>query len=183
MVTQQLLIKCQANDSRSQRDLYDHFKAKVLGLCRRYTRSKEEAEDVFQETFIKVFQSISQLEDPKRIEQWINRIAVNTAVNHYHKNKRHDHEDEHNGFHYTNDDHELILSRFSDEQLISIINNLPDGYRVVFNLYEVEGFSHAEIGELLHISEATSRSQLNRAKQTLKSRLKGVGILKYEKYA
>lgn len=90
---------------------------------------------------------------------------------------------EHNGFSHSNDDYELILSHFSDEQLIALINNLPDGYRLVFNLYEVEGYSHAEIAALLNISEVTSRSQLNRAKQTLKNKLKAVGVLRYEKYA
>lgn len=181
--TRPQLILCQANDSRSQRELYDLFKDKVLGLCRRYTGCREEAEDVFQETFIRVFQNICQLSDIGHLEQWIRKIAVNTAVNYYHKNKRHHHVLESNGFHHSNDDHELILSHFSDEQLISLINSLPDGYRMVFNLYVVEGYSHAEIAEQLSISEATSRSQLNRAKQTLKNKLKAFGVLKYEKYA
>ena len=174
---------CQANDARSQRDLYDYFKPKVMGLCRRYTGCKEEAEDVFQETFIRVFHNISQVHDLVHLEQWIKKIAVNTAINYYHKNKRHQHVEEMNGYHKTNDEYELIISHFSDEQLLDLINNLPEGYRLVFNLYEVEGFSHAEIGELLHISEVTSRSQLYRAKQTLKNRLKAFGILKYEKSA
>lgn len=174
---------CQSNDSKSQRDLYDLSKSKVMGLCRRYTKSKEAAEDVFQETFIRVFQNIYQLHNVEHLEQWISKTAVNTAVNYYHKNKRHQHAEERNGYHQPNDDYELILTHFSDEQLISLINNLPDGYRMVFNLHEVEGFSHAEIAELLHISEVTSRSQLNRAKQTLKSKLKAFGVLKYEKYA
>ncbi len=173
---------CQSNDFKSQRDLYDFFKSKVMGLCRRYTKSKEEAEDVFQETFIRVFQNIYQLHDVERLEQWIKQIAVNAAVNYYHKNKRHQHAEERNGYHQTNDEYELILSHFSDEQLITLINNLPGGYRIVFNMYEVEGYSHAEIAALLQISEETSRSQLNRAKQALKNKLKAFGIVKYEKY-
>ena len=177
------LARCQANDSKSQRELYDLFKPKVFGLCRRYTQSSQEAEDVFQETFIRIFQNICQVHDAEHLEQWIKRIAVNTAVNYYHKNKRHQHAIEHNGFNHSNDDYEIILSHFSDEQLIGLINSLPDGYRLVFNLYEVEGYSHAEIAEILNISEATSRSQLNRAKQTLKNKLKAFGVLRYEKYA
>jgi RNA polymerase sigma-70 factor (ECF subfamily) len=121
--------------------------------------------------------------DIEHLEQWIKKIAVNTAVNYYHKNKRHQHVIERNGFDHSNDDYELILSHFSDEQLIGLINDLPDGYRLVFNLYEVEGYSHAEIGQHLNISEASSRSQLNRAKQTLKNKLKAFGVLRYEKYA
>lgn len=183
MFSEKQLRLCQFHDAQSQNDLYDHFKAIVMGLCRRYTGCKEEAEDVFQETFIRVFQNIGQLHDVKHLEPWIKKIAVNTAVNYYHKNKRHHHVEERNGAHHSNDDYELILSHFSDEQLVRLINHLPDGYRLVFNLYEVEGFNHAEIAELLHISEATSRSQLSRAKQTLKNKLKAFGVLKYEKYA
>lgn len=183
MFNKSQLCLCQSHDAQSQHDLYDHFKAKVMGLCRRYTVCKEEAEDVFQETFIRVFQNIDQVHDGEHLEQWIKKIAVNTAVNYFHKNKRHQHAEERNGYQHSNDDYELILSHFSDEQLISLINHLPDGYRMVFNLYEVEGFSHAEIAELLHISEVTSRSQLSRAKQTLKNKLKAFGVLKYEKFA
>lgn len=183
LFTSSQLIQCQSSDSKSQRELYDFFRQKVYGLCRRYTKCREEAEDVFQETFIRIFQNIHQVRDVEHLEQWIKRIAVNTAVNYFHKHKRHQHVMEHNGFSHSNDDYELILSHFSDEQLIALINNLPDGYRLVFNLYEVEGYSHAEIAALLNISEVTSRSQLNRAKQTLKNKLKAVGVLRYEKYA
>lgn len=183
LFTENRLTLCQSNDSRSQRELYDFFKPKVLGLCRRYTGCQEEAEDVFQETFIRVFQNVCQVRDVEHLEQWIKKIAVNTAVSYFHRHKRHQHVMERNGFSHANDDYELILSRFSDEQLISLINNLPDGYRLVFNLYEVEGYSHAEIAGLLKISEATSRSQLNRAKQTLRNKLKAFGVLSYEKYA
>ena len=154
-----------------------------MGLCRRYTRNKEEAEDVFQETFIRVFQNIRQLQDISHLEQWICKVTVNAAVNYYHKHKRHTHENERNGFKHHNSDYELILSQFTDEMLIKLINDLPDGYRMVFNLHEVEGYSHAEIGDMLNISEVTSRSQLNRAKQALKEKLKAFGIWKYEKYA
>ena len=153
-----------------------------MGLCRRYTKNTEEAEDVFQEVFIRVFQNISQLNDHERMDQWIMRLAVNTAVNFYHKNKRHRHDAERNGYHHYNGDYELILSQFSDEMLINLINELPDGYRVVFNLHEIEGYSHAEISRLIGIPEVTCRSKLNRAKQVLKGKLKALGVVKYEKY-
>ena len=180
--SQTLLARCIANDSKSQKELYDLYKARIMGLCRRYTKNKEEAEDVYQEIFIRVFQNISQLNDFDHLEQWIKKIAINTAVNYYHKNKRHNHVAERNGYHHENGDYTLILSQFSDEMLIKMVNELPDGYRMVFNLHEVEGYSHAEIGALLNISETTSRSQLNRAKQTLKNKLKHFGVLKYERY-
>ncbi len=177
-----LLERCIKNDAKAQKELYDLFKDKIMGLCRRYTKNREEAEDVYQDTFIRVFQNISQLNAPDLLEQWIKRIAINTAVKYYHKNKRHDHEKESNGYLHPNDDHALIISRFSDEMLLRIINDLPDGYRMVFNLHEIEGYNHGEIGALLQITEATSRSQLNRARHMLKSKLKHLGVLKYERY-
>jgi RNA polymerase sigma factor (sigma-70 family) len=164
--------------------LYDLFRPKVFGLCRRYTRRREEAEDVFQEAFIRIFQHITQVHDAEHLEPWIRRIAVNAAVSYYHKNKRHQVQDVSDGeVQQVSDDYVLILSRFCDEQVIEMIDELPDGYRLVFNLYELEGYSHSEIARMLGISESTSRSQLNRAKQVLKSRLKAIGVEKYEKYA
>lgn len=182
-LTETQITLCKKNDSKSQRELYELYKAKVMGVCRRYTRNKGAAEDIFQETFIRVFQNISQLNNLGNLESWIIRTAINTAINYYHKNKRHQHAEESSGFQRTNDEYELILSQFSDAMLIKVINELPDGYRMVFNLYEIEGFSHAEIASLLQISEGTSRSQLNKAKLTLKDKLKAYGVFKYEKSA
>ena len=180
--SQNLLARCLSKDAKSQKELYDLYKGRIMGLCRRYTKNREEAEDVYQEIFVRVFQNISQLKDHDHLEQWIKKISINTAVNYYHKHKRHNHVDERQGFCHENEDYTLILSQFSDGMLIKMINELPDGYRMVFNLHEVEGYSHAEIGELLNISEVTSRSQLNRAKQTLKGKLKEFGVVKYESY-
>lgn len=180
--TNDLLTRCLRKDPKAQEELYMLYKARVMGLCRRYTRNKGEAEDVYQETFVRVFRSLTQLHDPSHLESWIKKIAVNTAVNYYHRSKRHDHTPERNGHHYPSGAHMEILSRLSDEMLVGLINQLPDGYRMVFNLHEIEGYSHPEIGALLNISETTSRSQLNRAKQALRNKLKRFGILKYESY-
>lgn len=181
-ITEELLQQCRKQNVKAQRVLYDHFKSIVMGICRRYSRHTEEAEDIFQETFIRIFQNIGQLKSVELVEHWVRKIAVNAAVNYYHKHKKHHHED-YLDPENQNDDYELILSGLSDEILIDIINQLPDGYRMVFNLYVVEGFSHGEIATFLKISEATSRSQFNRARQVLKQKLKRLGILKYERYA
>src|SRR5262245_41445157 len=130
---------CKNKDAKGQQDFYDFYKGRMMGMCRRYTRNKEEAEDVFQEVFIRVFRSIDQLKDFDSLDQWLMRIAVNTAIKYYHRNKRHEHSDELDGHSYQSDDHELILSHFSDEMLIRLINELSDAYRIVFNLHEVEG--------------------------------------------
>lgn len=181
-VNKSILALLQQHDPKSQQELYDLYKAKIMGLCRRYSKKKEEAEDVFQEAFIRIFQNIDQLDDLEHLEQWMNRIAVNAAINYYHRHKRHLHEAEHNGCNHQNEEYKLILSQFSDEMLIAMINDLADGYRIVFNMYLVEGYTHAEIADMLHISEVTSRSQLNRAKHILKTKLKAFGIIKYEEY-
>lgn len=177
-----LIILCLRKDVRAQRQLYDMYKARMMGLCRRYTNNVEEAEDVYQETFVKVFQSLEQLQDRDHLEQWIRRIAINTAVDYFHRHKRYVHAEEDDGRHYQSNDYTMILSQFSDELLVSIISALPDGYRLIFNLHEVEGFSHREIAGMLSISESTCRSQLNRAKQALQHKLKELGVLKYEDY-
>jgi RNA polymerase sigma-70 factor (ECF subfamily) len=181
--TVEQLEACKKNHAGAQRELYNLYKARVMGLCRRYAKNREEAEDVFQEAFIRIFQNIGQLQELGNLTAWIKRVAVNTAVNYYHKNKRHHHYSDLPEYDNPNDDYELMLSHLTDEMLVDLINGLPDGYRVVFNLHVVEGYSHAEIADLLQVSDVTSRSQLNRAKQSLKSKLKALGVLKYEKYA
>ncbi len=174
--------RCKSGDRKAQRELYDLYKSRLMGVCRRYASSREEAQDVLQESFIKIFTKINQLDSSEAMESWMIRITINTAVDYYHKNKR-----------YTfsaietadsqNNDHELILSNIGDEFLIKTINGLPDGCRVVFNLFVVEGYSHAEIAGILKISESTSRSQLVYAKTILKEKLNAVGVLRYERYA
>jgi RNA polymerase sigma factor (sigma-70 family) len=180
--SQTQLTSLQQGDPKAQRELYDLYKTKVMGICVRYTKDNDEADDIFQESFIKIFNHIQELREVGNLEQWIRKITVNTAINYYHKNKKHSHAVEKNGVHYQSDDYELILGNFSNEIIIEIINHLPEGYRMVFNLNVVEGFSHAEIAEALHITEATSRSQLTKAKQTLRHKLRALGIIKFEKY-
>ena len=124
-LSEEQLALCKKYDAKSQRELYDFFKDKVLGLCRRYTSNKDEAKDVFQETFIRVFQRIGQLNDPKDLDQWITRVSINTAINYFHKTKRHHYLEERNGYHHQDGEYELILSRFSDEMIIELINSLP----------------------------------------------------------
>lgn len=145
-------------------------------MCRRYTHTREEAQDVLQETFIKIFSKLHQLEAPEKLEGWVKSIAVRTAINSYRKTKREillsipeDNEEDTNA--------ELsLITHVTDDYLLKVINDLPEGCRLVFNLFEVEGYNHAEIGEMLGISEGTSRSQLHHAKGLLKKRLKKTGI-------
>ena len=171
-----LLQNCIKGDAKAQRILYDLFKARLMGLCRRYTHTREEAQDVLQETFIKIFSKLHQLEAPEKLEGWVKSIAVRTAINSYRKTKR-------EILLSIPEDNEVdataelsLMTHVTDDYLLKVINELPEGCRLVFNLFEVEGYNHAEIGDMLGISEGTSRSQLHHAKNLLKKRLKKTGI-------
>lgn len=177
-----LVEACKQHDNRAQRELYDLYKGKLMGICRRYSASKEEAQDILQEVFIKIFTKISQLDSSERLENWMSKIAVNTSVSYYHQAKKNLYKDiEHNDT--DNGDYEVLLSKLSDSFVVNLINQLPDGCRIVFNLFVVEGYNHAEIGKMLDIGESTSRSQLAYAKKLLKDKLNSVGVLKYERFA
>lgn len=139
---------------------------------------------MLQETFIKIFQHINQLEDASKLESWMKRIAVNTAINLYRKNTSSKDTLQYEvGEHLIEEPAIESLLEVSDQYLIEMINNLPDAQRIVFNMFEIEGFSHLEIANLLEITEGNSRSRLFFAKQALKEKLSKIGINKYERYA
>lgn len=142
------------------------YSGKMLAVCLRYTRHRMEAEDILQDAFIKVFDNISKFEFKGSFEGWIRRIVINTALKNYSKKSF---KQEQIGL---ENQPELplepeIYSNLEEEELLRLINQLPDGYRVVFNLYAVEGYSHKEIADLLGIQESTSRSQLVKARKML----------------
>jgi RNA polymerase sigma factor (sigma-70 family) len=176
---------CKKGDAKAQRILYDLFKAKLMGLCRRYGRDRDEAQDILQETFIKIFSKFSQLESPDKLEGWMKSIAVRTAINQYHRVRSHElffskaDEDVADG-----NGRDPAVENLSDEYLVNLVNELPDGCRLVFNLYAIEGYSHAEVAEMLSVSEGTSRSQFHHAKFLLKEKLKCQSLAHYyEKFA
>jgi RNA polymerase sigma factor (sigma-70 family) len=177
--------QCKKGDAKAQRILYDLFKGKLMGLCRRYTHSKEEAQDVLQESFIRIFTHFHQLKSSEKLEGWMKSITVRTAINYYHKSKG-------RALMFSNIEDlarqhtadTISLQNFTDEHLISLVNALPDGCRFVFNMFVFVGFSHAEIAEMLHISEGTSRSQFYHAKHLLKEKLKCQNLIHYyEKFS
>lgn len=177
--------QCKKGDARAQRALYDLFKGKLMGLCRRYMQSKDEAQDILQESFIRIFKHFDQLRSYEKLESWMKSIVVRTAINYYHKQKG-------KGMIFadieTLDCHPMSNANsdghLSDEYLISLVNALPDGCRIVFNMFALEGYSHAEIAEMLHISEGTSRSQFHHAKYLLKEKLNCQNLIHYyEKFS
>jgi len=184
MLNQKLFEQCKRQESNAQRVLYNLYKAKLMGLCRRYTRNAEDASDILQESFIKIFSRLNQVESFDKLEGWMKTVVVRMAIDHYHKTKRLDLQPyTEKEFEIADIDYDQILENLSDEHLLKIISLLPEGCGLIFNLFEVEGYSHKEIGELLFITEGTSRSQLHRAKSLLKQKLILLGITRYEKLA
>ena len=161
-----LIEQCLKGKARYQKLLYDKFACKVYPVCYRFAKNEEDAKDILQETFIKVFDKLNTFQDTGSFEGWIRKIAVNTAIRHYHNNLREiDKHDIEQAPELAAD--ESVLSELNAADLIKMISSLPTGYRVVFNLYAIEGYSHKEIAEELGITESASRSQLTRARQTL----------------
>lgn len=162
------LIKgCIEGDSQMQRLLYDQFSSKMYGVCLRYAENTEDANDVMQEGFIKVYKSLSKFRAEGSFEGWIRRIFINTSIEHYRKKVKlyNVTEVQEN----TIEDSELdALDSLATKDILNIVNQLSPGYKQVFNMHVVEGYSHKEIADLLGITEGTSKSQLARAKGVLK---------------
>ena len=167
MTEEVLLQGCIKNDASAQQELYQRYSPKMLSVCYRYAKTREDAEDMLQEGFIKVFSQISKFEKRGSLEGWILRIIVHNCINHLKKNKKfNDHVDlAYAGNIVIREDY--IPSIIQAKQIVETIRSLPIGYRTVLNLYAIEGFSHKEIGQLLDIEESTSRSQYTRAKSML----------------
>ncbi len=165
-----LVRECQRRDRRAQNLLYDHYKKKLFGICLRYAGSTPEAEHIFQDAFVRIFDRISELKNPKSISSWVKSIVIRTAINHYHREIKP--QKELNSLELIGKEPEDvslpdILSQLEMEALVKVINRLPAGYRLVINLYLIDGYTHTEIAEMLNISEGTSRSQFSRGKNAL----------------
>jgi RNA polymerase sigma factor (sigma-70 family) len=167
MTEQEIIKGCMDNKASAQEKLYELYSRRMMAICLRYTRSRVEAEDIFHEAFIKVFKNIHTWQGGS-FEGWMRRIFVNTAINHFHQNRKYfDHVDASYAETMLSTS-ENIIAQLSNQELLEIISRLPDGYRMIFNLYVVEGYSHNEIAEMLNIAEGSSKSQLSKAKAHLK---------------
>jgi RNA polymerase sigma-70 factor (ECF subfamily) len=175
----ELIEGCRKGDRGAQRALYDFYCRKMMVVCLRYSKAIPEAEDILQEGFVKVFQAIGNFRGESKLETWITRIMVNTALNAKRKKlylfPMVDIEE-------TNlPEEEMSISGIHFTQLLEMIQALPQGCQIVFNLFAIEGFSHKEIAEQLGISEGTSKSQFARAKSLLQQRLLNESTY-YERY-
>ncbi len=171
---------CAKGDRKAQEYIYKQYSSCVMGVCLRYTRNRDDADDVFQEAFIQIFSKIQTVEKVEALGGWIRRLAVNTAINYYHKNKKFTAISGYEQVHHDDGSHSDMLSQMSAEDIMRLVDKLPDGYKLVFNLFVVEGFKHEEIAEMLKISVGTSKSQLFKAKNMLKELLQTIHIKNYE---
>jgi RNA polymerase sigma-70 factor (ECF subfamily) len=154
-----------------QRELYNRFAPKMYGVCLRYAANAEEAEDILQEGFIKIFNKISSYRGDGSFEGWIRRIFVNTAIEHFRK-KTYLQPITENEENTVEGKYLSVLDNLAEKDIIQMVQQLSPGYRTVFNMYVVEGYSHKQIAEMLGISEGTSKSQLSRAKLILQDLVK-----------
>ena len=163
-----------------QHELYQRFADKMFVVCLRYAQAQQEAEDILQEAFIKVFDKIGQFRGEASLGGWIKRIVINTALNSQ-RSKLYMYPMVDVDNMYNMAEQELTLSGYQFQDLLRMVQELPSGCRVIFNLFAIEGYSHKEIADLLEISEGTSKSQYARARQLLQSRIKALEKKGYEK--
>lgn len=156
------------NNRYAQQQIYTKYAPKMLSVCRQYLKDLHKAEDVMITAFMKVFTNLESYSFNGSFEGWIRRIMINECISFLRVQKK---------VHYTEDEYffeesyDEINEQFSVEQIQNLIDNLPDGYRMVFNLYAIEGFKHQEIAKMLGISEGTSKSQLSHARKLLQQQI------------
>lgn len=168
---QRLIEGCRKGDRKSQKELYDRFAPKMMAVCLRYMGDSERAADILQDGFITVYSKLDSFSGEGSFEGWIRRIFVNTALMSLRKNDVLKESDDLETAWGLASESTSALQDLSYKELIRMIAELPPGFRTVFNMYVIEGYSHKEIGEALGISEVTSRSQLTRARKLLQDKI------------
>lgn len=178
---EELINGCCRGDRKFQRKLYEHFSKKMFVVCLRYTKERQEAEDILQDSFVKIFNNIKNFRRESSLNNWIKRIVINTALNHQ-RNKL---------YLYPMvdvenlplvDEKELIMSDYNFQDLLKIIQELPSGCQVIFNLHAIEGYQHKEIAAMLNIAEGTVKSQYSRAKSLMQNKICELEKINYERF-
>ena len=166
-----LVNECLKGNSRAQKALFDKFAPKMLSVCLRYMKNPEKAEDALQDGFIKVFTNLLNFNNSGVLEGWIRRIIVNTCLDELKKNKKLLLNISVEEVEYKLESNDFVQEQMMADDLMKLIQNMPEGYRVVFNMFAIEGYAHQEIATQLGISESTSKSQYLRARAYLKQRI------------
>ena len=167
---EKIISGCQRNEVKAQKELFDLFGEKMFGICLRYAGCSEDAKDILQDGFLKVYEKIQQFKNKGSFEGWMRRIFVNTALEKYRGQYKIINIQD-NRIDFDDQSYEDISSIVSAKELVKIIGELSVKYRTVFNLYAIEGYSHKEIAEMLNISEGTSKSNLSRARAILQEKV------------
>jgi len=173
LALEELIKKCKEENIKAQGELYTLFSAKLFSICLKYSRNATEAQDNLQDAFITIFKSIKQYKHKGSFEGWMKRITVNTVLQKYRKERV---------FEIVNEERiedpevEIEESNISLDFLLQIIQELPDRYRLVFNLYVLDGYSHKDISEMLDITTGTSKSNLARARMILKNKIEDYNL-------
>ena len=176
MNERQLIDGCKKGDRIAQKELYDCFSRKMFGVCYRYVNDRETAADVLQDGFVKVFTSLSSYSGVGSFEGWIRKVFVNTALEYLRKSDvLREATDLDNTAELVEPD-SSVISDLAAEDLMRLIQELPSGFRTVFNMFAIEGYSHKEIGEALNITDSTSRSQITRARQLLQQKINDLDL-------
>lgn len=180
MTDAELIKGCIREDAGCQKNLFNRYAGPLLGVCYRYARNREDAEDILQDAFIKIFKKMEQFKGDGSFEGWMRKIIVNTALKKYTVSRY----SKEFSVQEVKDPSDADMNdvpafnHLTEKDLLALINNLPDGYRLIFNLYIIEGYRHEEIAEMLGIQPGTSRSQLVKARQLLQKE-----IIKMQKIA
>jgi RNA polymerase sigma factor (sigma-70 family) len=171
-----LANKCIDGDQRAQRKLFEMYAPKMMGVCLRYMKDHAQAEDVLQDGFVKVFTKLEKYSGEGSLEGWVRRIMVNTALDQLRKSNKFQANVSMDDVSYKVESSDDVLSSLIEEDLLKLIQEMPTGYKTVFNMFAIEGFSHKEIGEKLGVSENTSKSQYSRAKAYLRIKVEELEI-------
>lgn len=177
-LTEEDIVKgCYDNSPKAQKMLYERFAPKMLGVVLRYAKDEDEAYDILQDGFVKVFSKIHSFNMEGSLEGWIRRIMVNTALDQYRKNKKRMRDVKLDDVSYFLEKDDFILESLAAQDLMKIINAMPKGYKIVFNMFAIEGYSHKEIADKLGVSENTSKSQYSRARQFVRKILEEQNLI------
>jgi RNA polymerase sigma factor (sigma-70 family) len=182
MISEQDLIEgCKKGSHSAFEALYNKYAKRMMAIALRYCNTTFEAEDIVQETFIKVFEKINTFDSKGSFEGWLKRVLVNYSINYFHKTNKERKFEDATEMELPDESVGNIFSKLSNDELLGLLRSLPYGYRTVFNMFVIEGYNHKEIGEICNISEGTSKSQLAKAKTMLKGLVQKNSLAHYEK--
>jgi len=171
MSEEEMIKGCLKNNPLAQRTLYNKLGPKMMGVCLRYMTNMEEAQDVLQDGFVKVFDKLGAYSGAGSFEGWTRRIFVNTALDAIRKNKKLKHQTQIDDVSFALKSNDFIFETLVAEDLLKVLQDLPLGYKTVFNLYAIEGYSHKEIAKKMNVTVSTSKSQFSRAKAMLREKI------------